>query len=52
MSVIRRVSFIRAAQRVGLSLEEIGEALAELPTDANPTQADWSRLAASWRPRR
>ena len=51
MSVIRRVSFIRAAQRVGLSLEEIGEALAELPTDANPTQADWSRLAASWRPR-
>lgn len=51
MSVIRRVSFIRAAQQVGLTLEEIGDALARLPHDTNPSQEDWSRLAASWRPR-
>ena len=50
-SVIRRVSFIRAAQQVGLSLEEIGEALAALPGDRTPTERDWSRLSASWRPR-
>lgn len=51
MSVIRRVSFVRAAQQVGLSLDEIGDALASLPSEGNPTQEDWSRLAVSWRPR-
>jgi MerR family redox-sensitive transcriptional activator SoxR len=50
-AAIRRVSFIRAAQQVGLSLEEIGEALAALPGDRTPTERDWSRLSASWRPR-
>ncbi len=48
---IRRVSFVRAAQQVGLSLDEIGEALSTLPTDHAPSEKDWSRLAASWRPR-
>jgi MerR family redox-sensitive transcriptional activator SoxR len=49
--VIRRVSFIRVAQNVGLSLEEIREALAALPQGRTPTREDWDRLAASWRPR-
>ncbi len=49
--VIRRVSFIRAAQRVGLSLDEIGDALASLPDHRTPTAADWDRLATSWQPR-
>lgn len=49
--VLRRVSFIRTAQRVGLSLGEIGEALAALPDQRTPTAADWERLATSWRPR-
>ena len=49
--VLRRVSFIRVAQRVGLSLEEIREALASLPESRTPTQADWARLSAAWRPR-
>ena len=48
---IRRVSFVRAAQQVGLSLDEIGEALATLPTDHAPSEKDWSRVASSWRPR-
>jgi MerR family transcriptional regulator, redox-sensitive transcriptional activator SoxR len=49
--VIRRVSFIRLAQQVGLSLDEIGAALASLPGERTPTQRDWDRLARSWRPR-
>ena len=50
-ATIRRVSFIRAAQRVGLSLEEIGAALATLPEGRTPTAADWARLSRGWRPR-
>lgn len=49
--VIRRVSFIRVAQEVGLSLDEIGEALASLPAQRTPTQSDWERLSSAWRPR-
>ena len=49
--VMRRVSFIRTAQRVGLSLGEIGQALASLPDQRTPTAKDWDRLASSWRPR-
>lgn len=49
--VIRRVSFIRTAQRVGLSLTEIGEALASLPDGRTPTAKDWARLASTWGPK-
>lgn len=48
---IRRVSFIRVAQQVGLSLEEIRDALESLPHGRTPTAQDWERLATSWRPR-
>ena len=48
--VLRRIAFIRAAQRVGLSLEEIRSALRELPDHRTPTAADWKRLSRSWRP--
>lgn len=50
-AMLRRVAFIRSAQRVGLTLEEIAEALATLPQSRTPTKADWSRLSRSWRPR-
>jgi MerR family redox-sensitive transcriptional activator SoxR len=49
--VLRRVSFIRTAQRVGLSLADIHEALGSLPDQRTPTAKDWERLASSWRPR-
>ena len=49
--VLRRVSFIRTAQRVGLSLGEIADALSSLPAARTPTARDWERLASSWRPR-
>jgi MerR family redox-sensitive transcriptional activator SoxR len=48
---IRRVSFIRIAQEVGLSLAEIRAAMASLPRNRTPTQQDWHRLSTSWRPR-
>ena len=50
-SVLRRVSFVRSAQRVGLTLEEIKQALATLPDERTPTRADWERLSRQWRDR-
>lgn len=50
-SVLRRLAFIRAAQNVGLSLQEIGDALTALPDGRTPTAADWDRLSRSWRKR-
>lgn len=46
--VLRRIAFIVFAQRVGLSLEEIGAELAKLPPQGVPTRADWARLSATW----
>jgi MerR family transcriptional regulator, redox-sensitive transcriptional activator SoxR len=51
LSVLRRLAFVRAAQHVGLALEEIRASLAELPDNRTPTKADWARLSRSWRPR-
>ncbi len=49
--VLRRIAFIRVAQRVGLSLEEITEALDTLPPDRAPSRNDWARLSRGWRTR-
>ena len=49
--VLRRLAFIRVAQRVGLSLDEVKDALAALPERRTPTARDWARLSRSWRPR-
>ncbi|MEU4155844.1 redox-sensitive transcriptional activator SoxR [Actinoplanes sp. NPDC026670] len=46
---LRRVSFIKIAQQVGVSLDEVREALDSLPENRTPTKADWSRLSARWR---
>lgn len=45
---LRRVALIRAAQEVGLSLEEIKTAIDVLPDDRNATPADWKALANHW----
>ncbi len=50
-NVLRRLAFVRAAQNVGLSLDEIRSALATLPEARVPTKADWARLSGSWRGR-
>jgi MerR family redox-sensitive transcriptional activator SoxR len=49
-AALRRVAFIRVAQQVGLTLEQIAAALATLPDARTPTPADWARLSAAWRP--
>lgn len=46
---LRRLAFIGAAQRVGISLADIRTALATLPEGRTPTAADWERLSAAWR---
>lgn len=48
---IRRISFVRVAQQVGLSLDDIRAALASLPDNRTPSQRDWHRLSTAWRPR-
>ena len=50
-AALRRIAFIRTAQRVGLSLDEISSALATLPDHRTPTKADWTRLSRTWRGR-
>jgi MerR family redox-sensitive transcriptional activator SoxR len=50
-STLRRLAFIRAARNVGLSLDEVAEALASLPAGRTPTRADWTRLSRDWRQR-
>jgi MerR family redox-sensitive transcriptional activator SoxR len=46
---LRRVAFVRVAQRVGISLADIGAALSTLPATAAPSREDWARLSAAWR---
>lgn len=46
---LRLVAFVRAAQRLGVSLERIKEALDGLPSDTPPSTHDWARLARGWR---
>ena len=49
--VLRRVSFIRVAQKVGLTLAEIKSALDSLPERRTPNRHDWADLAERWGPR-
>ena len=49
--MLRRLAFIRAARNVGLTLDEVAAALAELPDSRTPTKADWTRLSRGWRAR-
>jgi MerR family transcriptional regulator, redox-sensitive transcriptional activator SoxR len=46
--VLRRIAFIVFAQRIGLTLDEIGRELAKLPPDRAPTRRDWARLSSGW----
>jgi MerR family transcriptional regulator, redox-sensitive transcriptional activator SoxR len=48
-SDIRRLSFIRIAQTLGLSIDEIGTELAKLPHRRTPTAADWTKISRAMR---
>jgi MerR family redox-sensitive transcriptional activator SoxR len=50
-SALRRLAFVRSAQRVGLTLDEVRQALASLPDERTPSVADWRRLSGSWQRR-
>jgi MerR family redox-sensitive transcriptional activator SoxR len=45
---LRRLAVVAAGQRVGMSLGEIGDALAELPADRAPTQREWTVMSRHW----
>jgi MerR family redox-sensitive transcriptional activator SoxR len=47
-AVLRRIAFIVFAQRMGLTLEEVGAELAKLPENRVPDRSDWAKLSASW----
>jgi MerR family redox-sensitive transcriptional activator SoxR len=46
--VLRRVALIKVAQRLGIPLAEIAEALKQLPDNRAPTAADWKLLSEQW----
>jgi MerR family redox-sensitive transcriptional activator SoxR len=48
-AALRRIAFIVFAQRIGLSLDQVGEQLARLPENRVPERADWASLSARWR---
>ncbi len=50
-AVLRTVSVIRAAQEVGITLREVGEALAELPHEHAPSGDEWAAMASVWQAR-
>lgn len=50
-NVLRRLAFIRAARNVGLSLDEVEQALSTLPRGRAPNRSDWTRLSRGWRQR-
>jgi MerR family transcriptional regulator, redox-sensitive transcriptional activator SoxR len=47
--VLRRLSVIRIAQRLGLTLDEIRDALSVLPAERAPTRVEWERMSRTWR---
>jgi len=47
--VLRRVAIIKVAQRAGVPLADIAEALAHLPQDRPPSRDDWAALSAAWK---
>ncbi|MEP7192174.1 MAG: redox-sensitive transcriptional activator SoxR [Actinomycetota bacterium] len=50
-NVLRRLAFVRAARNVGLSLDEVAQAMSTLPRGRAPDRADWARLSRGWRGR-
>ncbi len=47
-AVLRRIAFIVFAQRVGLTLDEVGVELAKLPSNRVPERSDWAKISGNW----
>lgn len=50
-TTLRRLAFIRAARNVGLTLDEVADALEKLPESRTPNRTDWAKLSKQWRGR-
>lgn len=46
--VLRRISVIKAAQKMGISLAAIKRAFDGLPNNRTPDKKDWQQLASRW----
>jgi MerR family redox-sensitive transcriptional activator SoxR len=46
--VLRRISVIKAAQKIGITLAEIQQAFAKLPNQRTPNKDDWAQLSTFW----
>ncbi|MCF2572686.1 redox-sensitive transcriptional activator SoxR [Brevibacterium sp. UCMA 11754] len=49
--VIRRVTVIQVAKRMGIPLVEVSEVFSDLPKDRMPGKSDWRRISERWRGR-
>ena len=47
-AVLRRIAFVVFAQRIGMTLDEVGAELAKLPRDRVPEGSDWAKLSSAW----
>jgi MerR family redox-sensitive transcriptional activator SoxR len=47
--MLRRVSLVTVAKRLGIPLADVLEALAEVPLDRVPSQAEWQRASRAWK---
>lgn len=47
-AALRRIAFIVFAQRIGLTLDEVGEELTKLPEGRVPDASDWAKLSGRW----
>ncbi|SFB89675.1 redox-sensitive transcriptional activator SoxR [Pseudoalteromonas denitrificans] len=46
--VLRRISVIKAAQKIGITLDSIKQTFADLPNERTPCKGDWANLAKNW----
>jgi len=49
--MLRRVSLIIVAKRLGIPLADVAEVFATLPDDHAPTHGDWQRVSRAWKRR-
>ena len=47
--MLRRVSLVSVARRLGIPLSDVQTALSEVPLDRTPTQSDWQRASRVWK---
>ena len=49
--MLRRVSLISVAKRLGIPLSDVKEAFGDVPMESTPSHADWQRASRRWKRR-